>query len=42
MIADKDISTSLDMTKEELEIVLKKVQQETNEILQEDKIAGLN
>lgn len=41
MIADKDISTSLDMTKEELEIVLKKVQQETNEILQEDKIAGL-
>ena len=31
MIADKDISTSLDMTKEELEIVLKKVQQETNE-----------
>ncbi len=41
MIADKDISTSLDMTTEELEIVLKKVQQETNEILQEDKIAGL-
>ncbi len=40
MIADKDISTSLDMTKEELEIVLKKVQQETNEILEEDKIAG--
>lgn len=41
MIADKDISTSLDMTTEELEIVLKKVQQETNEILEEDKIAGL-
>ena len=41
MIVDKDISTSLDMTKEELEIVLRKVQQETNEILNEDKIAGL-
>jgi kynurenine 3-monooxygenase len=42
MIVDKDISTSLDMTKEELEIVLRKVQEETNAILQEDKIAGLN
>ncbi len=42
MIADKDISTSLDMTKEELAIVLEKVQQETAAILQEDKIAGLN
>lgn len=42
MIADKDISTSLEMTIGELEIVLKKVQQETNEILQEAKIAGLN
>ena len=41
MIADEDISTSLNMTKEELEIVLRKVQQETNEILNEDKIAGL-
>tara|TARA_R110001592_G_scaffold124575_2_gene333594 strand:- start:2347 stop:3771 length:1425 start_codon:yes stop_codon:yes gene_type:complete len=41
LIADDDIPTSLDMTKEELEIVLKKVQQETNEILEEDKIAGL-
>lgn len=42
MIVDKDISTSMEMTKEELKIVLKKVQEETNAILQEDKIAGLN
>jgi kynurenine 3-monooxygenase len=42
MIADKDISTSLEMTKEELEIVLRKVQEETNTILEEDNIAGLN
>jgi kynurenine 3-monooxygenase len=41
LIADDDISTSLDMTKEELQIVLEKVKQETNEILNEDKIAGL-
>ena len=41
MIADKDISTSLDMSKEELEKVLTKVTAETNEILNEDKIAGL-
>jgi kynurenine 3-monooxygenase len=41
MIADKDISTSLEMTKEELAIVLRKVQNETDEILSEDKIAGL-
>ncbi len=41
MIADDDISTSLDMTKEELQIVLEKVKQETNEILEEDRIAGL-
>ena len=41
MIADKNISTSLEMTTKELEIVLEKVQQETNEILNEDKIAGL-
>jgi kynurenine 3-monooxygenase len=38
LIADKNVSTSLEMTKEELEIVLKKVQEETNEILQENKI----
>ncbi|QTD37253.1 FAD-dependent monooxygenase [Polaribacter batillariae] len=41
LISGDDISTSLDMTKEELEIVLKKVIKETNEILKEDKIAGL-
>ena len=41
LIADKDISTSLNMTKDELKIVLEKVQQETNEILNDDKIAGL-
>lgn len=41
MITDKDISTSHNMCKEELTIVLKKIQQETNEILSEDEIAGL-
>ena len=41
LIADKDIATSMDMTKEELEIVLRKVQKETNAILSEDIIAGL-
>ncbi|WP_271405412.1 FAD-dependent oxidoreductase [Tenacibaculum soleae] len=41
LIADKNISTSLNMTKDELKIVLEKVRQETNEILEEDKIAGL-
>ena len=42
MIADNDISTSFDMTTQELGIVLKKVKEETNAILQEDQIAGLN
>ena len=42
MIADKNISTSMEMTKDELAIVLQKVQEETNTILQEDKIAGLS
>ena len=41
LIADASISTSLEMSKEELKIVLKKVQEQTNEILEEDKIAGL-
>ena len=41
MIADKNVSTSLEMTKGELGIVLKKVQEETNAILQEDQISGL-
>lgn len=38
LIADHTISTSLNMTTDELEIVLKKVQEQTNEILAEDKI----
>lgn len=41
LIADKDISTSLEMTKKELKIVLNKVKEETEDILREDKIAGL-
>ncbi len=40
LIADDDISTSLHMTKDELEIVLRKVQQETTEILREENITG--
>jgi kynurenine 3-monooxygenase len=39
MIADNDISTALDVTKEKLKAILKRVQQETNEILDEDKVA---
>ncbi|NNC70555.1 MAG: FAD-dependent monooxygenase [Flavobacteriaceae bacterium] len=41
LIADDDISTSLDMTNEALRRTLEKVKEETNEILEEDKIAGL-
>lgn len=41
LIADQEVSTSLNMTKEELEIVLDKINEETEEILREDKIAGL-
>ncbi|MFD0993007.1 FAD-dependent oxidoreductase [Tenacibaculum geojense] len=41
LIADDEVSTSLEMTTKELEIILKKVQEQTNEILEEDKIAGL-
>ncbi|MDG2194574.1 MAG: NAD(P)/FAD-dependent oxidoreductase [Polaribacter sp.] len=41
MIADKELSTSGDMTKEVLAVILKKVQKETNEMLAEDAIAGL-
>lgn len=41
LIADKDVSTALNMTKEELKIILERVQKETQEILKEDKIAGL-
>ena len=41
LIADETIHTHLDMTKKELEVILDKVIKETNEILEEDKIAGL-
>jgi kynurenine 3-monooxygenase len=41
MIADDAIHTHLDMTKEELKVVLQKVKIETNTILEEDKITGL-
>ena len=39
MIADHNISTSVDMTKEELKKVLEKVKAETEEILEEDRVA---
>jgi len=39
MIADNDISMSLDMTKAELKIILEKVKRETQEILNEDQVA---
>lgn len=39
MLADGDISLSLDMTKDELRKVLTKIQYETNDILEEDKVA---
>lgn len=41
LIADDEVQTHLNMTKEELTIILKKVQEETEEIVKEDKIAGL-
>ena len=41
LIADAEVITSDNMSKEELQIVLNKVKAETNEILQEDRIAGL-
>ena len=41
LIADHKVLTSLNMTKEELKIVLDKIHEETEEILREDKIAGL-
>ncbi|MEJ6793153.1 MAG: NAD(P)/FAD-dependent oxidoreductase [Lacinutrix sp.] len=41
LIVEKEISTTLDMTEENLKILLKKVQEETQAILQDDKIAGL-
>jgi kynurenine 3-monooxygenase len=41
MIADDEVHTHLEMTKKELEVVLEKVILETNNILEEDKIAGM-
>ena len=41
LIADDEVHTHLNMTKDELEIILEKVIFETNQILEEDKIAGL-
>ena len=41
LIADDKVHTNLDMTKDELAVILKKVEQQTKEILKEDKIAGL-
>lgn len=41
MIADNDIATSSKMSSSDLKNALLKVQQETNEILEEDKVAGL-
>ncbi len=41
LIADDEVHTHLNMSKEELRIILNKVKQETQEILKEDKIAGL-
>ena len=41
LIADNKVITDLNMTKDELKVVLEKVKIETNEILAEDKIAGL-
>ncbi|MFY9242770.1 MAG: NAD(P)/FAD-dependent oxidoreductase [Polaribacter sp.] len=41
LIADDEVHTHLNMTKDELEIILEKVNKQTEEILQEDKIAGL-
>ena len=41
LIADDEVHTHLNMTKDELKVIFDKVIFETNEILQEDKIAGL-
>lgn len=41
LLADGDISTALDMTKEELKTILEKVKQKTAAILEDDRIAGL-
>ncbi|WP_298780408.1 NAD(P)/FAD-dependent oxidoreductase [uncultured Polaribacter sp.] len=41
LIADDEVHTHLDMRKDELEVILSKVKEETAQILNEDKIAGL-
>ena len=41
LIADDEIHTHLNMSVTELHHILEKINEETNEILQEDKIAGL-
>ena len=41
LIADDEVHTHLNMTKKELKVILDKVIEGTNEILAEDKIAGL-
>ncbi|UCE93087.1 MAG: FAD-dependent monooxygenase, partial [Flavobacteriaceae bacterium] len=41
MIADNEVPTELDLSKEELSRILIKVQEETSAIMEEDKIAGL-
>ncbi|WP_439129976.1 FAD-dependent oxidoreductase [Polaribacter sp.] len=41
LIADKEVNTHLNMTEQELKVILEKVKVETEEILREDKIAGL-
>ena len=41
LIADHEVHTHLNMTKEELRFILDKVIHETDSILEEDKIAGL-
>ncbi|MCH2031949.1 MAG: FAD-dependent monooxygenase [Tenacibaculum sp.] len=41
LIADEAVSTSENMSLDDLKIVLDKVQEETNDILEEDRVAGL-
>ena len=41
LIADDEVHTHLNMSKDELKVILEKVKVETEEILREDKIAGL-
>jgi kynurenine 3-monooxygenase len=41
LITDEAVSTSENMSLDDLKIVLEKVQEETNDILEEDRVAGL-